>query len=153
MQRALAVIRRAAVEPDAVVDRATLDHAARQRRRGVIESDAGLSFLVDLEKATAIHDGDALSLEGGKLLLIKAAPEPLIEITAKSPRHLMQVAWHIGNRHTPAEITEHAIFITEDHVLAEMVVGLGCTVRPVQRPFQPEAGAYAGHGNHHHDES
>src|SRR5277367_4962512 len=97
MQRALAVIRRSAVEPDAIVDYIILDHADRQRRRGIVDSDAGMRFLVDLEKPMALRDGDALELEGGKLLLIKAAHESLLEITAKSPRHLMQVAWHIGN--------------------------------------------------------
>ncbi|MFL5220849.1 MAG: hypothetical protein ACJ8DO_19560 [Microvirga sp.] len=67
----------------------------------------------------------------------------------------MRVAWHIGNRHTPAEIGADAIWIEDDHVLAEMVRGQGCTATPVRRPFRPERGAYEpdcghDHGHAHH---
>jgi urease accessory protein len=61
---------------------------------------------------------------------------------------LLRIAWHIGNRHTPAEITADAIYIEEDHVLAEMVCGQGCSVMAVTRPFRPERGAYD-HGHAH----
>ena len=53
---------------------------------------------------------------------------------------LMRVAWHVGNRHTPAEITADALYIEEDHVLAEMVRGQGCTATPVLRPFKLRQG-------------
>jgi urease accessory protein len=67
----------------------------------------------------------------------------------------MRIAWHIGNRHTAAEITADAIYIEDDHVLAEMVRGQGGTATPVMRPFQPERGAYEhdcghDHGGHDH---
>lgn len=174
MQRAISVVRKAAVRAEKVVDTVTLDHEGRQRRRIALTGDAGLAFLLDLDKATALADGDAVKLEDGSLVRVEAAPQPLLEITAENPLRLVRLAWHIGNRHTPAEITADAIYIERDHVLAEMVRGQGGLAREVERPFQPERGAYDhecgpdcghdhghahahshaqshGHAHHHHD--
>ena len=159
MQRAISVVRKAAVKQDRVVETLTLDHEDRNRRRVALKGDGGQDILLDLDKPTALNDGDAVKLEDGSLVLIKAAPQKLIEITAENPLRLARVAWHIGNRHTPAEITANAIYIEHDHVLAEMVRGQGCAMADVERPFQPERGAYDhdhancghDHGHHHHD--
>ncbi|WP_186418939.1 urease accessory protein UreE [Bosea sp. CS1GBMeth4] len=160
MQRAISVVRKAAVKQDRVVETLTLDHEDRNRRRVALKGDGGRDILLDLDKPTALNDGDAVKLEDGSLVLIRAAAQKLIEITAENPLRLMRVAWHIGNRHTPAEITTDAIYIEHDHVLAEMVRGQGCTMSEVERPFQPERGAYdhdhancghEHHGHHHHD--
>ena len=165
MLRATAVIRKPAVKAEKVVDSVTLDHEGRHRRRVTLTGDGGLAFLLDLDKAVILNDGDALKLEDGQLVRIVAAPQPLLEIRAENPLRLLRLAWHIGNRHTPAEITADAIYIEEDHVLAEMVRGQGGTATRVERPFQPERGAYDhdcghdhghghghshGHGHHHH---
>lgn len=160
MLRAISVVRKAAVRQDRVVDSLTLDHDDRNRRRLALKADGGLDVLLDLDKATALGDGDAVKLEDGRLVLIKAAPQSLLEIRAENPLRLMRVAWHIGNRHTPAEITADAIYIENDHVLAEMVRGQGCAMNAVTRPFQPERGAYdhdhancdhPSHDHGHHD--
>lgn len=159
MQRAISVVRKAAVKQDRVVETLTLDHEDRNRRRVALKGDGGRDILLDLDKPTALNDGDAVKLEDGSLVLIRAAAQKLIEITAENPLRLMRVAWHIGNRHTPAEITTDAIYIEHDHVLAEMIRGQGCTMSEVERPFQPERGAYDhdhancghDHGHHHHD--
>jgi urease accessory protein len=155
MLRATAVVRKAAVKPDRVADTVVLDHEGRHRRRVALKGEGGLDFLLDLDKAAALADGDAVRLEDGRLVQVKAAPQALIEIRAENPLRLMRVAWHIGNRHTPAEIGADAIWIEDDHVLAEMVRGQGCTATPVRRPFRPERGAYEhdcghDHGDAHH---
>ncbi len=153
MLRATAVVRKAAVKPDRVADTVVLDHEGRHRRRVALKGEGGLDFLLDLDKAAALADGDAVRLEDGRLVQVKAAPQALLEIRAENPLRLMRVAWHIGNRHTPAEIGADAIWIEDDHVLAEMVRGQGCTATPVRRPFHPERGAYehdCGH-DHGHD--
>lgn len=129
-------------------DTITLDHETRNRRRRALRSDAGLDFLLDLPRPAALDEGDALVLEDGRLILVRAAAQRLVEITTPNPRRLLRLAWHIGNRHTPAEIAEQAIYIEEDHVLVEMVRQQGATVRFVERPFRPERGAY--HGTHDH---
>lgn len=155
MIRATTVVRRPAVRLEKVADEITLDHHARHRRRFAFTADGGLSFLLDLDKATVLDDGDAVKLEDGRLVRVKAAPEELVEVTTANPLRLMKVAWHLGNRHVPAEITETAVYFVDDHVLTEMVRGLGAGVAKVTRPFRPEKGAYeaaeahSGHGHAH----
>lgn len=153
MQRATSIVRKAAVKADKVIDQVSLDHEGRHRRRITLTGQKGTAFLLDLEKTATLNDGDAVKLEDGSLILVKAAPQTLIEIKADNPMRLLKTAWHIGNRHTPAEITADAIYIEEDHVLAEMIRGLGCAMATVSRPFQPERGAYHdhAHGDHGHD--
>jgi urease accessory protein len=158
MLRATRIVRRPAVRSERVADTLTLDHQARHRRRMALTADGGLAFLLDLERAKVLDDGDAVELEDGRLVLVRAAPERLIEIRAETPLRLLKLAWHLGNRHVPAEITSEALYIADDHVLAEMVRGLGASATTVERPFRPEPGAYehagnaAGHTHGHHHE-
>ena len=146
MLRATTMIRRADFGTRIAVDSLTLDRQARYRRRVLLETDRGHALMLDLHEATYLAHGDALDLGNGTFVKIVAAHEPLLEIHAHGPIELAVIAWHIGNRHTPAEITRDAIYIQPDHVLAEMVVGLGAHVHPVTRPFEPEGGAYGGKG-------
>jgi urease accessory protein len=151
MQSATRHVPAPAVRAEAITDTITLDHDARHRRRIACTSDGGIPFLLDLAKPVALKAGDALVLDDGRMIQVKAAPQDLLKITAYAPGRLLKIIWHVGNRHTPAEITDEAVFIAYDHVLAEMVRGLGGTSERVLRPFQPEQGAYAGgHGHHHH---
>lgn len=142
MLRATTVVRRPAVPAGAVADTLTLDYAQRHRRRIAMTADGGLAFLLDLDRATVLDEGDAVKLEDGRLVQIKAAPQRLVEIRADDVLRLQKIIWHLGNRHVPAEITEGAVYILEDHVLVEMVRGLGARVARVERPFRPEGGAY-----------
>ncbi|MBY0612751.1 MAG: urease accessory protein UreE [Beijerinckiaceae bacterium] len=147
MLRASSIVRKPAVRPERVVDRIVLDHDARHRRRIALTGTGGIDVLLDLDKATVLKAGDALKLADGRLVLVEAAPEKLLEIRTENRLRLMRLAWHIGNRHTPAELTEEAIYIAYDHVLEEMVRGLGATTAIVERPFEPEGGAYDGHAH------
>jgi urease accessory protein len=155
MLRATAIIRKPAIKADLVADSVTLDHEARQRRRAVLKTEGGLEILLDLDKAATLGEGDGLRLEDGRIILVDAAVQDLLEIRAENRLRLMRVAWHIGNRHTPAEIADDALYIEEDHVLAEMIRGQGCSLSKVSRPFRPERGAYdhegreQGHGHAH----
>ncbi len=153
MLRATSIVRNPAVRADRIADTVTLDHDGRNRRRIALKGDQGLDFLLDLDKATVLNDGDAVKLEDGRLVQVKAAPQRLLEIRAENPSRLMRLAWHIGNRHTPAEIAADAIYIEEDHVLAEMVRGQGGTATPVMRAFHPERGAYEHDCGHDHGHS
>ncbi|WP_200931892.1 urease accessory protein UreE [Methylobacterium sp. Leaf85] len=147
--RATKVIRRDALSGE-IVDRIVLDHGDRHRRRMAMRGVGGLSFLLDLPEPTVLDDGDALVLQDGRLVWVEAAPERLLEIRAADDLALKRLIWHIGNRHIPAEIGTDAVHIAYDHVLAEMVRGLGGTAEPVERPFRPEGGAYAGEAAGHH---
>jgi urease accessory protein len=153
--RGTAILRHSAVGSKRIADRITLDHGDRHRRRVALTGQGGLAFLLDLDRATVIEDGDAVVLEDGRLVEVRAAPERLAEITSHDPLLIKKVIWHIGNRHVSAEITDDAVYIAEDHVLIEMVSRLGAGVTLVRRPFRPERGAYDGARSsthaHHHD--
>lgn len=150
---ARAVIRRADLGTRTAIDSLTLDRASRYRRRILMTTDGGRRLLLDLAEATYLADGDALETVEG-LVLVKAAAEPLMEVRARDALHLARIAWHLGNRHTPTEITADALYLQPDHVLADMIRGLGGEVVAISRPFEPEGGAYGGHGplekGHHH---
>jgi len=139
--------------PPADVVRLDYDH--RTRRRIALRCVGGLEFLLDLPLPRTLKAGDGARLEDGRIIAIEAAPERLLEITCADASALARIAWHLGNRHLAAEIAASVIHIRDDHVIAEMVRGLGARARAVERAFSPEGGAYAGsavgaHGGHHH---
>jgi urease accessory protein len=154
MWRAISLVRPESENPPRLLDSVTLDRQSRFRRRVLMETDGGHEMLLDLAEPTYLGDGDLLQLSEGGFVKVVAAAEPLLEIRATDAMALARIAWHLGNRHTPAEVTANAIYIQPDHVLAEMIVGLGGEVRQVTRPFDPEGGAYGGkgslHASHHH---
>jgi len=147
---------------ESAADTIVLDFDDRHRRRLAMTGTRGLSFLLDLEEAVALRGGDALVLEDGRLVEVVAAPEPLLEIRGGDPLHLVRIAWHLGNRHLPTQLMPRALRIRRDHVIAEMVRGLGGRIVEIEAPFNPEGGAYStsqtgavpvhGHDHgHHHD--
>lgn len=138
---------------EAPADTVVLDFDDRHRRRMAMTGTRGLEFLLDLESAVALRGGDALVLEDGRLVEVVAAPEPLIEIRGADPHHLVRIAWHLGNRHLPTQITAKALRIRRDHVIEAMVKGLGARVVEIEAPFDPEGGAYAEGGHGHAAES
>jgi len=160
MQRAISVVRKAAVKQDRVVETLTLDHHGRNARHAALKGDGGQDILLDLDKPTALNDGDAVKLEDGSLVLIKAAAQKLVAITAENPLRLARLAWHLGGRHVPAEVTADAIYVEQNPALAELVRGQGCAMSEVERPFQPEPEIHhhdhgdacgCGHDHGHHD--
>jgi len=133
-----------------VADTVVLDHEERRRRRGVVKTVGGLEFLVDLADAPALRAGDGYLLEDGRLIEIVAAPEELLELRGRDPLHMTRLAYHLGNRHLECEISARHIRIRRDHVIAEMLKGLGAKVVEIEAPFHPEGGAYH-QGGHSHD--
>src|SRR5438552_10659444 len=131
----------------------TLDFDARHRRRIRLSLDQGEDVLLDLPKAVAMADGDGLQLDDGRWLKIQAASELVVEVSHKDPNQLARLAWHLGNRHLPTEIRNQVLRFRPDHVIEDMLLGFGADLVKVQAAFQPEGGAYGGHGHHHnHDD-
>ena len=133
------------------VDTVVLDFDGRHRRRLAMTGTGGTDFLLDLAEATALQAGDALKLEDGRLIRVEAAAEHLLEVTCTAPDRLLRVAWHLGNRHLPTELLGDKLRVRFDHVIKEMLEGLGAQVTEIEAPFQPEGGAY-GHGRVHSHE-
>lgn len=132
-------------------DRVVLDADERQRRRIVLTGEKGTRLLLDFEKPVTLRDGDGLALEDGSVVQVAGRAEPLVEVSAKTPADLVRLAWHIGNRHTDIQFTDQRFRIRRDHVLEEMLKGLGAVTREVEESFDPEPVAPHGHAHDHHD--
>ncbi len=133
------------------VDRVLIDFDRRHRRRILLATEGGREVLLDLPQAARLRHGDGLVLADGGVVEVCAKPERLLEIHAHEEGELVRIAWHLGNRHLPVQLLGDRIRIRADHVIEEMVEGLGGHVDAIEAPFDPEAGAYAG-GRHHHDD-
>lgn len=151
MRRIHAIESSAAGQPE---DSVRLDHDQRNRRRMVYTTEAGRPILLDMQRPVHLRDGDLLRLEDGALVRVDATAEALIEIHARNTAELVRIAWHLGNRHLPTQLLPGrqggTLRIRHDHVIADMVNGLGGHCEAVLAPFDPEGGAYDGGGAHHH---
>ena len=150
MRSAFAVVPAGQWDKKVAVDLVTLDSNDRHRRRVVLTAERGLAFLLDLPHATVLRDGDGLVLDDGAIIRVAGKPEPLVEISAASPGDLVRIAWHIGNRHADVQVVGDKLRIQRDHVLEEMLHGLGVRLAHIEAPFDPESGAYD-QGHHHHE--
>ena len=131
----------------AAADHIILTYDERHRRRLRYVACGGTTFLLDLPRAAVLRAGDGLRLEDGRIVSVEASPEQLVEVTAADAGALVRLAWHIGNRHLPAQLESDRILIRDDAVIVNMLLGLGATVRPVLAAFTPEAGAYDSGGS------
>jgi urease accessory protein len=126
-------------------DIVVLDAEQRHLRRRRVTLSKGEDVLVDFEKPVRVEHGDKLVLDDGRVAEVIAAEEELMEVRAGDPRHLVELAWHIGNRHLAAEFAEGRILLRRDRVIREMLEKLGATVADVTAPFAPALGAYHTH--------
>ena len=97
--------------------------------------------MVDLAETTNLNPGDALVLDDGRHIAVRAAEELVVQVRGDLPR----LAWHIGNRHTPCQVAADHLVIRQDAVLEKMLTGLGAGLTRIIAAFHPEGGAY-GHG-------
>ena len=132
---------------------AELDWDVRQKSRFAATDSTGRELGVFLPRGTVVRGGDVLVAEDGSLVRVLAAPQPVLVITAceahGSPFDLTRAAYHLGNRHVLIELKPDHLKIEPDHVLADMLRAMHLTVREAREAFEPEAGAYGGHGHHH----
>lgn len=84
-----------------------------------------------------------------------AADETVSTVRSDDAVLLARACYHLGNRHVPLQVEAGWCRYLHDHVLDDMVRGLGLSVETETAPFQPEPGAYGGssgghtHGHHH----
>jgi urease accessory protein len=139
-------------DPARRVDRVVLDADDRLRRRIVLTTEMGMSLLLDFAQPMMLRDGDGLVLDDGSVVLVAGKAEELVQVAVKAPLDFVRLAWHIGNRHTDIQFTTKSFRIRRDHVLEDMLRGLGASVTPLDAPFDPEPAAPHGGGHPHaHD--
>src|ERR1700733_13061057 len=138
-------------DPKLEIDRVLIDYDSRFRRRIVLTTVSGTEVLIDLAEAVRLRDGDGLVTASGGVICVRAQSEPLLEIHAHDEGELVRIPWHLGNRHLPVQLLGDRIRIRADHVIRDMVEGLGGHVDAIEAPFDPEAGAYAPGAGHQHD--
>jgi urease accessory protein len=150
VKRGWAIRRAGFWDPASAADVVVLDAGDRHRRRIKLKGERGTEFLLDLDEAVALRDGDGIMLDDGGIVLVTGQAEPLLEIAARTPLELVRLAWHLGNRHTDVQIAGSRLRIRRDHVLEEMMAGLGASVTVIDASFDPETGAPHTH-DHGHD--
>lgn len=127
----------------------------REKSRLRAQLASGEEVAVFTVRGTVLRDGDLLRGDDGRVVKIVAAKEATYRVDCTTPRELLRCAFHLGNRHTQAQVAgdAHAGFlrIRADNVLKDMLEGLGATVTDEMAPFEPESGAYGG-GHQHHGE-
>jgi urease accessory protein len=125
------------------------DLRIRSRLRTRLAS--GEEAVLRTERGAVLRGGECLKAEDGRVVLVSAAPERVMHITCADQFELVRAAYHLGNRHVPVQIGDGYLRIASDHVLCDMLLGLGAKVQQLEAPFEPESGAYGSAHGHHDD--
>ena len=128
-----------------------LDQRVRSRLHVLL--DDGREAGIFLRRGERMSDGDLLMDDGGLVVQVKAAPERVSSVNSRDPHLLARACYHLGNRHVALQIEPQRLRYLHDHVLDEMVRGLGLTVIAEDAPFEPEPGAYGGSPHVHADQA
>lgn len=126
----------------------TLSFEFRQKSRLLTRLDSGEQIGLFLPRGCVLRGGDRLRAEDGRVIEVRSAAETVSTVTGGTSLERMQAAYHLGNRHVPLQIAGKWLRYVHDHVLDDMVRGMGLEVIVEQSPFEPEGGVYG--GGHHH---
>ncbi|HCI7175632.1 urease accessory protein UreE [Acinetobacter baumannii] len=137
------------ISPDQAFETVELTFDTRQKSRFRAALSSGVDIGADLPRTGILRSGSYIATQEGDVLRVDAKPERLMKVTAQTEFDLLKAAYHLGNRHVPLMLTPTALYFEPDHVLVEMVEGLGLTVTETDHPFEPESGAYAQHSHDH----
>jgi urease accessory protein len=166
MPRATSVLSPAERGTRPVVDTAILDHVQRSAQKITITGVKGGVYEIDLAQPARLRTDDLLLLDDGNVLEVVAAPEPLLEARAADLASLARLAWHLGDRHVPAQLFANRLRVRREEAVENLLKALGAKLARIEAPFEPEGGAYDrahdhghshdhgrghAHGHHHHD--
>jgi urease accessory protein len=136
-------------EPRVAQARLVLPFELRQKSRLLGKLESGEEVGVVLDRGVFMRGGDCLVASDGRVIEVVAANEQVSVVTASDPWQLARAAYHLGNRHVALQVGNGWLRYLHDHVLDDMVRGLGYLVTIENLPFEPEAGAYSHAGNSH----
>jgi urease accessory protein len=132
--------------------RVHLDFESRSKSRLLLRLDNGEQAALVVERGRLLRGGETVTLQDGRPVEIVASDEPLLQALSTDRLLVAKAAYHLGNRHVAVQLMENGLRFLADHVLGEMVKGLGLTVTAIVAPFEPEGGAY-GHSHAHGSEA
>lgn len=128
----------------------TLPLASRVKSRLRSTLDDGRDVGLFLERGQTLNHGDLLVSMEGLVVEIIAADESVSTVHCTDPLLLARASYHLGNRHVALQINPGQLRYLHDHVLDDMLIGLGLKVKVEKAPFEPESGAYGSSGSHHY---
>lgn len=127
-----------------------LPYDLRKKSRFKAQAKCGEELGLILPRGHILRSGTLVKSENGEVAKIVAADEHVSTVTTEDPIVLAKAAYHLGNRHVPLQVGAGWLRYQHDHVLDDMVKGLGLSVTVENAGFEPEDGAYSGGGHHHH---
>ena len=133
----------------------TLPIDKREKSRMRVTLSDGREAGIILERGESLQHGDKLASSDGETIEVVAAEEKLSTVRCSDPLLFARACYHLGNRHVPVQIVvreggEGTVSYLHDHVLDDMLRGLGLAFETVMAPFTPEPGAYGGGHSHSH---
>ena len=152
MPRAVAILRAGQKRSGDIADTLLLDYDQRRAPDGILTGLKGTQVQIAIAKSENLATDDCLVLDDGRLIEIVARPEPLLEVRAADAAGMARLAWHLGDRHIPAELHERRLRVRRDEAVEKLLAALGAKTLAIEAPFAPEGGAYAAgqHGAHDH---
>jgi urease accessory protein len=111
--------------------------------------DSGEEVELRLPRGEVLRGGDLVTASDGRVFEVRARPEDLLHVEARSPAELAKIAYFLGNLHVPMEVGEGYLRVPSIHELDEILKKLGAVTKGVEAAFEAEAAA--GHGEDHHD--
>ena len=130
----------------------SLPFERREKSRLLTRLASGEEVALMLPRGEVLRGGDFVVASDGRVFDVVAEKERLLHVTCGTAADLARAAYHLGNRHVAVEVGDGYLRLAADHVLEEMLEGLGATVTAIEAPFEPESGAYAAGGHEHHDD-
>jgi len=140
------------IAADQATDTLTLPFEQRVLGRLKAVSDAGRAMGLFLDRGPVLRDGEGLRAEGGEVVRIRAAVEPVVTARIAAGLPMARLAYHLGNRHVQLALGEDEdaspgqggfVRFPPDHVLEALAERLGASLEHHRAPFDPEPGAYS----------
>lgn len=144
MRRAIAVLPAGTASDLRLVDTLLLNFEQRQRPEGTHTALRGARIEMALAQSVRLQTDDRLILDDDTLIEIVARPEPLYEVRAASSSDLARIAWMLGDRHLPVDISERRLRVRRDPAVSVLLSDATVRIVAIDAPFEPEGGAYAG---------
>src|SRR5262245_32934837 len=92
----------------AIADRVALTWEQRQKSRQKLLTMQGCEIALALPTGTRLQAGDLLATPGG-WIAVELAPEDILLVRPRNLQETAFVAYQIGNRHLPLEISDQGL--------------------------------------------